>query len=142
LTALLLPAKSLQDNLIFPKEAQRMIDKKLDSLFQPWWRWYATWEPTIQDKSLDAKGVMRIYEEMTQPNRFPGHLDNYSAMNKDLQKAVVSSVIKKYPKCEDMEWQVMDYYEKTYYMEKSFEINKTISSTLDQKSQRPIYEDF
>ena len=131
-----------QDNLIFPKEAQRMIDRILDSLFQPWWRWYATWEPTIQDKSLDAKGVMRIYEEMTQPNRFPGHLDNYSAMDKDLQKAVVSSVIKKYSICEDMEWQVMDYYEKTYYMEKSFEINKTISSTLDQKSQRPIYEDF
>lgn len=122
-----------QDDLYFQKEAQRMIDKKLDSMFKPWWDWYSKWEKTIPDKSLspseltDAGGEMQFREPLK------------SGFYKKDQ--VVSSVIQKIPQCEKMKMQLKSYYEEKFF-ERQNKIIDTIQPTLEKKSIRKFNEDF
>ena len=122
-----------QDDLYFEKEARRMIDKKLDSMFKPWWDWYSKWEKTIPDKSLspseltDAGGEMQFREPLK------------SGFYKKDQ--VVSSVIQKIPQCEKMEMQLKSYYEEKF-LERQNKIIDTIQPTLEKKSIRKFNKDF
>lgn len=122
-----------QDDLYFEKEARRMIDKKLDSMFKPWWDWYSKWEKTIPDKSLspseltDAGGEMQFREPLKS-----------GFYKKD---GVVSSVIQKIPQCEKLEMQLKSYYEEKF-LERQNKIIDTIQPTLEKKSIRKFNEDF
>lgn len=122
-----------QDDLYFEKEARRMIDKKLDSMFKPWWDWYSKWEKTIPDQSLspseltDAGGEMQFREPL-----------KGGFYKKD---QVVSSVIQKIPQCEKMEMQLKSYYEEKFF-ERQNKIIDTIQPTLEKKSIRKFNKDF
>lgn len=121
------------DDLYFQKEAQCLIDQKLDSMFRPWWNWYAEWEKTIPDKSLspseltDAGGEMQFREPLK------------SGFYK--KEEVVASVIKKIPQCEKMKMQLNSYYEEKY-LERQNKILDTIRTTLEKKSIREFNKDF
>lgn len=122
-----------QDDWYFQKEAQCMIDKKLDSIFKPWWNWYYEWEKTIPDKSLspseltDAGGEMQFREPLK------------SGFYK--KEEVVTSVIKKIPQCDKMEVQLNSYYEEKY-LERQNKILDTIRLTLEKKSIRKFNKNF
>jgi hypothetical protein len=96
-----------QDDWYFQKEAQRMIDKKLDSMFKPWWDWYYEWEKTIPDNSLSPSELSNVGDEMM--FREPFILEGLN-----MKGEVVSSVIQKIPQCEKMEWQLKYYYEQRF----------------------------
>ena len=122
-----------QDDSYFKKEAQCLIEKKLDSMFKPWWNWYYEWEKTIPDKSLspseltDAGGEMQFREPLK------------SGFYK--KEEVVASVIKKIPQCEKMEVQLNSYYEEEF-LERQNKILDTIRTTLEKKSIRKFNKDF
>lgn len=96
-----------QDDLYFEKEARLMIDKKLDSMFKPWWDWYYEWEKTIPDNSLSPSELSNVGDEMM--FREPFILEGLN-----MKGEVVSSVIQKIPQCEKMEWQLKYYYEQRF----------------------------
>ncbi len=122
-----------QDDLYFEKEARRMIDKKLDSMFKPWWDWYRAWEPTIKDKSLDPDEVAAVGDEMLLREPLMGGLYK--------KEDVVSSVIKKIPQCEKMEMQLKYYYEEKYF-ERQGKILDIFDTIFEKNSTRKLNKDF
>ena len=122
-----------QDDWYFQKEAQRMIDQKLDSMFKPWWDWYRAWEPTIKDKSLDPDEVAAVGDEMLLREPLMGGLYK--------KEDVVSSVIKKIPQCEKMEMQLKYYYEEKYF-ERQGKILDIFDTIFEKNSTRKLNKDF
>lgn len=114
-----------QDDWYFQKEAQRMIDKKLDSMFKPWWDWYYEWEKTIPDNSLSPSELSNVGDEMM--FREPFILEGLN-----MKGEVVSSVIQKIPQCEKMEWQLKYYYEQRF-LEKRTIVLDTQHAIIENK---------
>ena len=122
-----------QDDSYSQKEAKRMIDKTLDSMFKPWWDWYYEWEKTIPDQSLSPSELTDAGSEMQ--FREPLKSGFYK------KEGVVSSVIQKIPQCKKMEVQLNSYYEEKF-LERQNKILDMIQSTLEKKSTRKFNKDF